>query len=434
MNRFSGRFLFVMMALLLVVLSSVSGVVAQDKTVVTVWMHDHTPRVPMDEDNVARFEAENPDIDIELVILENADFDTRLNTALASGEGPDVFNQWTAFMGQFYNAGLLAPVDPVAFGVAGIEDVYALYGEAGETFLAGATFEDQLYGIPTELSIYGCYANNDMFTAAGLDPATDFPETWEEMREVAEKLTIRDANGVPTQRGFDFPWTLSIFMYLVFDPMVRQLGGQMVDEVNLTVDLDTPQVMQAMQYWNDWVNTWNLGGPQYTDSRQAYWNKELAIDCTQGNWGEPISKENGINYSIHPVPRWAEGVNDNGFALYAYFLMVNAYSEPEVQEAGWKLIRYLTDTPDRALAEAGLFQPKADFVTTEAFLADPVMPLFLDEMSTSFYTPLIPGWTESVDALARARDRIVLGGEDMATVLAEAEVEMTDIIQRAAEG
>lgn len=424
--------LFLMFVLVALTLVTGTSALAQEPVKITVWMHNHQPRVPLDEANIARFEAENPDVDVELVIIENAEFDTRLNTGLASGQGPDVFNQWTAYIGQFYQSGLLAPVDPKPLGFDSIDEVYALYGEAGEKLLAGATFDGVLYGIPTELSIYGCYANNDLFREAGLDPEKDFPKTWEQMREVAEKLTVRDSGGSPTRRGYDFPWTSPVFMYLVFEPMVAQLGLRIVDDLELTVNLNNEQVMQVMQYWYDWVNTWKLGGPQYTDSRTAFWNGELAIDCLQGNWGVPLIEEAGIDWSLHPAPRWENAVNDNGMALYAYFLMVNAFSSPEKQEAGWRLIRYLTDTPEEALTQAGLFQPRVDLLQSETFLNDPVMPLFLEEMSKSFYTPLVPGWNESAAALARARDRIVLNNEDMATVLAEAQQEMMDIIARAA--
>jgi ABC-type glycerol-3-phosphate transport system substrate-binding protein len=87
-------------------------------------------------------------------------------------------------------------LDFEAAGFSSIEEVYAAY-ESGEALLAGARFGDTLYGLPTELSIYACYANDDMFQAAGLDPTTDFPNTWEEMVDVAEKMTVREDN-VPT--------------------------------------------------------------------------------------------------------------------------------------------------------------------------------------------------------------------------------------------
>ncbi|MFO7323102.1 MAG: extracellular solute-binding protein [Chloroflexota bacterium] len=407
------------------------GVSAQDAPVtVTLWMHVHPPRLPLDEELIAQFEAENPDINVEYTTVPDQEWDTTLSTALASGSGPDLFNQATFAIGQFYAQGVLAPVDPIAAGYESQEAIYEAY-EAGESLLAGATFDGTLYGLPTELSGYACYTNDDLWRAAGLDPATDFPATWEEMQRVAEQLTVRDESGALTQRGFDFIWSNPIFMLLIFNPMVQQLGGNMIDEVNYTASINTPEVKQVMQYWYDWVNTWNLGGPQYTFTRDAFLAGQLAIDCDGGNWFAPQAEEAGINYSIHPQPRWENAVNDNAMANYAYFFMVNSAAAPEVQEAAWRLAGFLTSFPDRYLDTAGLFQAKADFVASEAFQQNEIMPVFLEEMGKSSYHPRIAGFFEVADALMRTRDRIIIGGEDMDTVLAEAEQEVNDILARA---
>lgn len=417
----------VIMGLLLTV---VGGLQAQEPVNVVVWMHNHIPRIALDEELIAEFEAENPDITVEYyVVPEGEDFDTTLATALASGSGPDMFNAWTGTIGQYHAAGILAPIDLEATGYMSLEDVYDAY-EAGENLLAGARFGDELYGLPTELSIYACYANNTMFEEAGLDPATDFPETWEDMIEVAEKLTVRE-EGVPVIRGYDFNWSNPIFMYLTMEPMIAQLGEQLIDEETYMANIDNDAVAQVMQYWSDWVNEYNLGGPQYTDSRNAFWNQELAIECTEGNWAIPILEENGIDWSVHPVPRWADAVSDNGFAVYAYFYQVNQYADPAAQEAGWRLARFLTDHPTEYFNVAGLFQPRVEYTNSEEFLNDPVMPLFFEEMSKSLPHPRIAGFNEVSDALARSRDRIVLAGEDVATVLAESQDEIDGILERA---
>ena len=47
------------------------------------------------------------------------------------------------------------------------------------------------------------YYNTDMWAAAGLTEA-DIPTTWDEFREVAKKLTIRDENGNLVQAGFSY--------------------------------------------------------------------------------------------------------------------------------------------------------------------------------------------------------------------------------------
>jgi multiple sugar transport system substrate-binding protein len=420
------------LGLILFVLSAIAGgVLAQDDEVtVVLWMHTHDPRIALDEELIAEFEAENPSITVEYyVVPEGEDFELSLATALAGGGGPDLFNSWTGSIGQYRAAGINAPLDVEAAGYESYDDVYAAY-DSGEALLAGARFGEELYGLPTELSIYACYANDDMFEAAGLDAATDFPETWEEMVEVAEQLTVRE-DGVPVIRGYDFNWANPIFMYLTMEPMIAQLGVQLIDEENYTADINNDAVKQVMQYWSDWVNVHNLGGPQYTASRDAFWAQELAIECTEGNWAVPILDENEINWSVHPVPRFADATSNNGFAIYAYFFQVNQYAEPEVQAAAWKLARFMTDHPAEYFETAGLFQPRVEFTASEEFQNDPVMPLFFDEMSKSLSHPRIAGFNEVSDALARARDRIVLAGEDIDTVLAEAQDEVNRILERA---
>jgi ABC-type glycerol-3-phosphate transport system substrate-binding protein len=305
--------------------------------------------------------------------------------------------------------------------------VYAAY-ESGDALLAGATFDNTLYGLPTELSAYACYTNDDLWTKAGLDPAKDFPATWEDFKDVAEKLTVRDASGALVQRGFDFKYDASVFMLLIFNPMVQQLGGNMIDEVNYTADINTPEVKQVLGYWNDWVNTWKLGGPQYTSSRTAFLAGELATDCDGGNWFAPQAEDAKINYSIHPIPLWKDAKNKNGFANYAYYFMVNSSASPEVQAASWKLAGYLTSDPKDYLEVAGLFQAKKDFVASDDFKNNTVMPVFLQELAASTYHPRINGFFEVADALMRARDRVIQGGEDMDTVLADTQQEVTDIL------
>jgi len=432
MSHKSSKLPFLLVALVAVLLVSF-GVVAQDQPVtVKLWMHEHPPRVPLDEELLAQFAIDNPNIIVEYTVVPAPEWATTLATALASGAGPDLFNVDSFSVGDYYVQGNIVPVDAEAAGYADQQAVYDSYS-AGEALLAGATFDGQLYGLPTELSAYACYTNNALWEAAGLDPNTDFPATWEDMKTVAEQLTVRDANGAITQRGFDFRWGPALFMMLSFNPMVQQLGGNMIDEVNYTADIDTPEVRQVMQYWYDWANTWGLGGAQYTDDRTDFLAGNLAMDCDVGNWFAPQADDAGIEYTIHPVPRWEDAVSDNGFASYGYMFAVNSQAAPEVQAAAWTVAGYLTSFPDRYLETAGLFQAKVDFVESEAFQANEIMPVFLDELSKDIYNPRIAGFNEVADALLRARDRVIVGGEDMDTVLPETQIEVTDILTRARE-
>jgi multiple sugar transport system substrate-binding protein len=183
-----------------------------------------------------------------------------------------------------------------------------------------------------------------------------------------------------------------------------------------------------MSYWNDWVNTWKLGGPQYNDDRSDFLAGNLAMDCDVGSWFAPQADDAKITYTIHPVPRFKDATHDNGFASYGYMYAVNSQSSPEVQAAAWKLAGWMTSTPDKYLAAAGLLQPKKSLVDSDSFKNDPIMPVFVSELSKDIFNPRIAGFNEVADALARARDRVITGGENMDTVLADAQTEVSDIL------
>jgi multiple sugar transport system substrate-binding protein len=179
-----------------------AGVASAEQVTLRMWMHEHPPRIPIDKQIVAEFEKANPDIKIDHEIIPVAEYPTKLLTAFAAGSGPDIFNQSSMLVAQYYNARILAPIDYAAMGLANEAALTSQYSSGFD----GIRFQGKLYGIPTEVSNWACFANNAIWREAGLDPDKDFPKNWEGLPAVAEKLTQRDVNGVPRRRGFDFNW------------------------------------------------------------------------------------------------------------------------------------------------------------------------------------------------------------------------------------
>ena len=384
--------------------------IAQDITV-SVWMHDFAPRRTVDERIVAAFEEQHPNIDIDFQAIPFANFSPRLITSFAGGAGPDLFNQLSTELGQYMLSGFLASFDYEAMGFASHAEAEAHYGFG----LTGSVFEGQAFGAPTEVSNWMCVANNTLWERAGLDPVVDAPETWEEMVIIAEQLSVRNDGGALTQRGFDFNWELPIYFWLTFNPMVRQLGVEIIDEETYEPNMNTPEVAQVFEFLAAWVNEEKLGGPQYTPSRDAFRSGELATECSFGIWVAAELRDRGFDYTFFPAPRFENGVSDNGLDAYFFYLMVNSNSEPEVQSAAWQFARFYTDYAVELYSEAGLFSTQPEAVEA-AIAADPDIQLFLDELETSGFSPRVAGFNEIGDLLVSARDRI-LAGEDTAEVL-----------------
>src|SRR5215469_8585794 len=92
-----------------------ASAMAQQVTI-KMWMHEHPPRLPIDKHIIADFEKANPNIHIDYTVIAATEYATKLITAFASGSGPDLFNQFSGLVAQYYNSRILAPIDYAATG------------------------------------------------------------------------------------------------------------------------------------------------------------------------------------------------------------------------------------------------------------------------------------------------------------------------------
>ena len=102
-----------------------AGLAVAQPVTVRMWMHEHPPRVPIDKTIIAEFEKANPDIKVQYDVISAPEYSTKLLTAFAAGSGPDLFNNTSTLVTQYYAARILAPID------------YAATGYGDEALLAG---------------------------------------------------------------------------------------------------------------------------------------------------------------------------------------------------------------------------------------------------------------------------------------------------------
>ncbi|MBX3010254.1 MAG: extracellular solute-binding protein [Caldilineaceae bacterium] len=392
---------------------------------VLYWAHTFEERVALDKEYIEKFVEENPGI---TVVQETpGEFNTMLPTALAAGTAGDLFAHTSLYLSEYFRQGAVIPVQFEAFGTdkAAFLDTYI----EPQNTLAGATYEGELYGIPNEVSIYTLHINNTLFAEAGLDPAVDYPKTWQEFTSVAEQLTKRDSSGQLVQRGAMLGWKTAGVCTNIFGGQLHQLGGSPVSADYTQGTIDSPEATQVLEFWKYFADN-GLDGPQYVQDQAQMLQGDVAMWMNTGSWRRAGLLDAGIDYTAYPAPRFDNAVNDSGFHVYAYFHMVNSQSKPDVQLAAWKLAAYLASFPGEYLAQTGLLQTKKEVVESTAFKETPFLDVFLDEMTKSVYAPTPPGWRQIVDVLDRMRDGIVEGvsiaeaqsvaNEEINTVLDEA--------------
>lgn len=153
------------------------------------------------ETTVADFEEANPGVTINIQAIQNEDLDGKLQTALNSGDAPEIFFQ--------RGGGKLA--DMVEAGQ--VKDITGAIDQETKDALGGAAFsiltvDDKIYGVPTSILPGGIYYSQELFDQAGI---TETPKTMEDLEAAVNKL--KDAGITPIALGAKDAWPAAHWYY-----------------------------------------------------------------------------------------------------------------------------------------------------------------------------------------------------------------------------
>ncbi len=268
---------------------------------------------------VSAFEAENPNITVDVTTLPYADYFTALQTDLAAGTTADVFDIEYATYPTYQDAGAFAPLEGVDTSVYR-GDVAAAYQTDGVS-----------YALPTSFSTVVLYFNKDLFDAAGLDyPTSDW--TWEDEKAAAEALTDADA-GV---------WgDYQPISYYEFYKALVQAGGQFLSNDGTSVAFDSPEGIAAAQWLVGKSGTTmptaeqGAGTPDFdtslwADGKLAMWHS--------GIWMFGAAADSDFAWDIAVEP----GDAQNASAVFSNAVAVSANSEHK--DAAQKFAEFLTSS------------------------------------------------------------------------------------------
>lgn len=236
---------------------------------------------------------------------------TKLTTAFASGEGPDMFTTCPPQLARYVSAGIAMPLD----------DYFT--DEMKNDFLpdplAGVTINDQIYSIPIESELLGLYYDVDLFAAEGLEP----PKTWEELKTVASQLKTETRAGLTTRIANE---SAVAFHWL---PFVWMAGGDVMDVENRKSLLDSQEVIDALQLYHDLMES---GALNAKPSRNP---DEIGILCDGetamqfgGSWclSQQARDYPDYNLGLVPYPTKTEGGNTSS-AAGGWQMVANAKSK-----------------------------------------------------------------------------------------------------------
>lgn len=357
---------------------------------------------------IDQFNAANSDVEVQLNLVP--DFDTKLQTSLAGGAPPDVFYIDSFRLPDYVAAG---SIDAIGDELSEVDDFYPNLRGA---FTVGGEF----YCPPKDFNTLGLQYNKDMFDAAGLDyPTADW--TWDDLAAAAETLTDADAGVYGMTLSADLARWLA-FLY--------QAGGTMTTEDFSAMTLDTPEALEAMEFYIGLVQDGFAAQPADLDSGwpgEAF-GKQRAAMSMEGGWIIPYLADQfpDVNYGVTELP-----AGPGGDATLSFTVCYAIPAEAQNREAALRLVDYLTGPEGmKAWTDLGLAMP------TRASLRDgwleqyPDLEPFLNGAEYAHPWQFTPGFQDVLDTINAGMQEAFLGTRTAEDVLQEAQEVGTEVLSQ----
>ncbi len=242
---------------------------------------------------VDEFEAENPDIKVDIQIIPWNQYWTKLEAGAMSETMPDVFWMHPQSFVRYASNDILLDLT----GQLGDDYDPANYPQGLSDFY---TYDGHQYAVPKDYDTVALWYNKKLFDAKGI-PYPDETWDWAKLVEVAQQLTDAD-NGI---YGFLAPPDQQALYY----DFVYQNGGEILNADKTKSGYREPATQEAIQFAVDLSQKYHVSPTvqQFADmSREQYFQSGRAAMAFFGSWMLADFKKNDYlvaNCDIAPLPR-----------------------------------------------------------------------------------------------------------------------------------
>ncbi|WP_216363469.1 ABC transporter substrate-binding protein [Subtercola boreus] len=340
-----------------------------------------------------------------------------LQTAFASGSGPDVFLLSPGDFLRYYNGGVLQELTP-KLDPAVVSD-----------FLPGTLdtrkVDDKVFALPMESEPLAMFYSKSAFAEVGLTDA-DVPKTWDDLLTVAKKLTT------PSRFGVGFETTPGYYQNFTWYPFMWEGDGQPVSADAKSSTFNSKAVTDALTFWGDSISTGvapkkllgnggpdlpaNLGAGYVAMQQSGVWNiaamKQMAPNVDYGIFEIPTPSG---GTSATTLGGWsfcanAKGGNPSAAADFIAWALGSMSADSIERGRTWNTVAK-TNIPVRSSVQ--------DAANAKGAFSDPNMAFFLNVVAPNGRgEPRYP--PEIIKPIEDAIQAVQLGGKDAASQAAAA--------------
>lgn len=301
----------ILLAFLLVCISltmfAAGGSEGGAKKSVTMWMQNYGDDLPRQQRMMAeladKFEAESG-IKVNVEVGNWTEASRKWMLVATGGDHPDVGDMFWSWSNIQIGKGKAGPM-PLDQYKAQLH-----HERFFEAALADVNYQGHVYGIPWRIDIRPMVYRDDLFKAAGLSGP---PDTWDDLVTYGKKLTKKGADGKIEISGIGFAYGVSNDSQ-DFCHWIWQAGGEAMTADGKTATINTPEVINAMQFIRDLVYkhevvTKDVLDPSYNGS-QLFIAGKVAI--------RPMGHSSTSDYPAEFLPKVKAAIPTKGVRRTSY--------------------------------------------------------------------------------------------------------------------
>ncbi|MCX7711796.1 MAG: extracellular solute-binding protein [Clostridia bacterium] len=236
------------------------------------WVNEADSTTNSVKNAIKDWNDRNPKVKVLADGVSGEPYKTKIKTALAAGEAPDLFYMWGgSFVSPYISEGNILPLD--SYLNDGTRDRLI------PGILEACTFDGRVYSLPMLTFIANLYCNKELFEKAG----AKIPETYDELLDAVKKLRAKGIT--PISVGEKDRWP-GMYWYDIL--AMRQAGNQAcMDAMKKPSQFDQPQFREAAEKLTELVkekafndNAFGLGFNEMVNE----FTEGKAAMIYQGNW------------------------------------------------------------------------------------------------------------------------------------------------------
>jgi ABC-type glycerol-3-phosphate transport system substrate-binding protein len=295
----------------------------EQEVTLTWWglWEDQTIVAPL----ITEYEGTHPKVKITYVKQSHQDYRERLTSALATETGPDIFRFHNSWVPMFKNE-----LDKMPASVMTAAEYAEIYYPVVSSDLASGT---GLVGIPLGYDALTMYINEDIFASAG----KALPTTWDDLRQTAIELTIKDDRGIITQAGVSLGKTENVDHWPeILALMMLQNGANLSKPTNKLAE-------DALVFYTVFASADGVWDETLPPSTVAFAGGKVAIYFGPSWRAFEIKQQNpDLNFRTYSLPQLPKASSSQSDVSYATYWVEGVWTRSQEKEAAWEFLKFLS--------------------------------------------------------------------------------------------